>query len=581
MRKAKAKQEKRGFFGPFAYNFTCLRRNCMPHFTISRTFLFNPFELSEKDKDVFDKYLSVLESSGIAALLEGELACSGPKRERPPYDPCKLFAVIAYAFSKHSGSLRKIEESIRYDLRFIYLMEGGIPSYVTISKFLNNIIVKHRSGIFAKITSAIIERYKIDTSDCFIDGTKLEANANKYKFVWRPTAAHARLNERARELLSQYFEGVPEPKGMTSLKIANYLSGLGAMIAERGLKAEMPGKGHRAERIVKDYNALSRYLIKALEYEEREETCGPGRNSYFKTDVDATAMCLKEDYYSGLGSDMHAAYNVQIIVSKGLVLDYYVSQDRNDTRAFKPALEKMLGDYGDLPKRLCADSGYGSLGNYLYLKEKGIGNYVKYVSWQSEVSGKAQRLFKFDGESLVCLAGKSAKPSAELRGRHPKRKGDRFYVIDGCKGCRRKSVCFALIKDKKATSRVFETSPVLTAFKDEAMSNLLSPKGIEMRVNRSAQAEGAFGVIKQDMDYERVRRRGLEKVDLELMMTLLGYNIRKLFRLISGKAKLDYWIAPENLQPEKLRKPSGKAPRKRKKGANEALRTSYKRKKRR
>ncbi len=71
-----------------------------------------------------------------------------------------------------------------------------------------------------------------------------------------------------------------------------------------------------------------------------------------------------------------------------------------------------------------------------------------------------------------------------------------------------------------------------------------------MRINRSSQVEGAFGVIKQDMDYERVRRKGLENVSCECMLVCLGYNIRKLFTLIVGKGKIDYWIAHDGLEAE-------------------------------
>ena len=74
-----------------------------------------------------------------------------------------------------------------------------------------------------------------------------------------------------------------------------------------------------------------------------------------------------------------------------------------------------------------------------------------------------------------------------------------------------------------------------------------------MRINRSSQVEGAFGVIKQDMDYERVRRKGLENVSCECMFVCLGYNIRKLFTLISGKGKIDYWIAPDGLEAEVIK----------------------------
>ena len=114
----------------------------------------------------------------------------------------------------------------------------------------------------------------------------------------------------------------------------------------------------------------------------------------------------------------------------------------------------------------------------------------------------------------------------------------------------------------------------LTFYRQEAFENLLSVKGIEMRVNRSAQVEGTYGVIKEDMDYTRLRRTTMEKVETEFMLTFLGYNIRKLFRFFEEKTKLNYWIAPDNLKPETKKKPSAKrlskrASKKKKKSVND------------
>lgn len=75
------------------------------------------------------------------------------------------------------------------------------------------------------------------------------------------------------------------------------------------------GKGKCLTKEQKNYNLAYQYLIKLLEYEEKEQICGENRNSYFKTDKDATAMVLKEDYYSKLSHDFHAGYNIQVMVS--------------------------------------------------------------------------------------------------------------------------------------------------------------------------------------------------------------------------------------------------------------------------
>ena len=60
------------------------------------------------------------------------------------------------------------------------------------------------------------------------------------------------------------------------------------------------------------------------------------------------------------------------------------------------------------------------------------------------------------------------------------------------------------------------------------------------------------------MDYERVRRKGLENVSCECMLVCLEYNIRKLFTLIAGKGKIDDWIAPDGLEAELPKTPKMK-----------------------
>ena len=552
----------------------------MPYFNIEKIFLFPSYDLSVEEKNIFDIYLSILEDSGVGTIIE-----NATKKKyyagRHPYNPYRLFATIIYGFSKHSGSVREIEESIKYDIRFMYLMEQERPSYVTISSFLNNVVVPHQNEIFSKIISSIIRYFDIDIDDVFLDGTKFEANANKYKFVWKPTAFHKKLNQNIKLLLEKYNILLPSKDNFTSKEIGEYLNILLGKAKEQGLDLfEIKiGKGHKTIQIVKDIKLLNSYLNKMLEYEEKEEICGD-RNSYYKTDVDATAMCLKEDYYSGLGSNMHAGYNVQLMVSKGFILAYYVGQERNDFYEFIPTIERFYTNYGFYPKRLCADSGYGSLTNYRYLKEHSIENYVKYNMWRNDVSGLNVDYFYFnEHHQLICLNNKVAKETDNYNGRHSHSKSNKFYVIENCRRCKYKELCFIPIKNKKTFVRVFETNEEMYRYKKEARENLLSTKGIEMRVNRSSQVEGTFGIIKQDMNYERIRRRGITKVSAEIMLVCLGYVIRKTFGLITGKGSIDYWKAPEGLKEETI--PSLNIEKiinkKREKGKNETLRKSYKR----
>ena len=552
----------------------------MAYFTDFQDYFFLCSDISPEEKRKLNDYLQILENSGVGEIIAEAINKDPEKGGRPSYNPYRLFAAMLYAFSKHSGSLRRIEDSIRFDTRFIYLMEQKVPSYSTISRFCNNIVVARQRKILSCVTKEIIRKYGIDTSDTFVDGTKLEANANKYKFVWKPRKNHERLNEGLRAILSTYFLLPPRKKDFVSKEVAEYLSKLREKIETMGIPI-VSGSGHRQAPIVRAYHVLEKMLLKKLQYEEIEAICGPERNSYFKTDKDATAMCLKSDYYSGLGSNMHAAYSLQILVSKGLILDFLVSQDRSDSKTLIPLLDHYYADYGSFPTRLCTDSGYGSLDNYRHIASKGIGNYVKPQIWQKMICGEYVDLYRFDEEkNLICMNGRKAV-LLEAGRTHSRGKETKFYHIENCRGCKFKPYCMRSIADKKRQDRVFEVCYDLYEFKNQAIANLLSPKGIEMRVNRSAQVEGAFGVIKQDMDYDRVRRKGLDNVSSECMLVCLGYNIRKLFSFIDGKGKTDYWIAPDGLEPETPKKANLKKLMKKKMtGRNEELRESYRYRKR-
>ena len=555
----------------------------MPYFINLQNKLFHSSELSIEEMIKLDKFLLLLEESGVGKIIEEATKTDRSKGGRNPYNPYRLFATIIYGFSKHSGSLRKIEESINFDLRFIYLMDNFKPTHVTISKFLNNVVVKFQQEIFISITKTIIDKYNICIDDVFLDGTKLEANANKFKFVWKPTTFKKNLYLKIRNLLLSYFHLSDNKTSFVSKEVGDYLQELLNVISSKGIDTTdlKRGKGVRNPPIVKDYFLLSDYLIKLLTYEEQEEICGPNRNSYYKTDIDATAMCLKEDYYSGLGSNMHAGYNFQLLVSKGIILHYFVCQDRNDMTTLIPFLSSFNSLYGFFPKRLCADSGYGSFSNLQFVYDNNIHSFIKTLDWVSLLSGDSIQLFHFDeNNNLFCLNNKMAQKLDYYYGRHPHGKYS-FYLISSCHRCKFKSICQKSLKSIK-NERVFETNSDFYSLRQLNINNLLSPKGIEMRVNRSSQVEGAFGVIKQDMDYERVRRKGIDNVSAEIMLVCLGYNIRKLFLLLSNKAKLDYWVAPIDLQSESLPIPNFKKLLKnesKKKGKNASLRTSYKHKK--
>ena len=114
-------------------------------------------------------------------------------------------------------------------------------------------------------------------------------------------------------------------------------------------------------------------------------------------------------------------------------------------------------------------------------------------------------------------------------------------------------------KNRDKDYRIVELNPDYELLKEKARINLLNPKGIEIRINRSIQVEGTYGQLKQNMQYVRIRRRGLEKVSCEIMLMCLGRNVRKFFALLdSGNVKSKYWEKFDDLKSEKLPFPKQK-----------------------
>ena len=525
----------------------------MEYFTIKRELFLVPQPNIAEEYKKIDKFMKVLEKAGIYEFIENvnkkEEICKG----RIGYNPYNLFATIIYCFSKFKGTLRDIEDKCTFDLRVNYIMEGKIPNYSTICLFINNYILPYQYEIFTLINKQIIKELNLNIDNVYDDGTKIEANANKYKFVWKPKKYHENLDKKIKEFISNIGYNIKfDNDKLISSKEFNEI--LNDYVVQENINIyNIPsGPGCRRNIAQKNYLLGFEYLTKLLEYEEKEKVCGEKRNSYYKTDNDATAMVLKEDYYSKLSHDFHAGYNVQVMVSSLLILMYGVFQDRDDHYTFIPMNDKFKEYYGFYPKNECADSGYGIYINYEYIKKHNIGNYIKYQSWQGEATGKYPRLFNINkNNDVICLNSKIGEEYDKKS--HSRIKNGKYYIFYGCNTCKYSYKCKEFIKgeNKNNDYRIKELSIEYELLKEEAKNNLLSPKGIELRINRSIQVEGTFGQIKQNMNYERIRRRGLNKVSCEIMLMCLGVNIRRYFNSFDkNKFKNNCWSTPEDLHTE-------------------------------
>lgn len=527
----------------------------MSYFTTRDTFFVVPLNMSDEEIKKIDFLASILEKSGVGKVIE-ESKFKSSEIGRNSYNPYKLFMAIIYCFAMHKGTLRNIEEMCKYDLRVNYILNQETPSYKTIHEFINCVIKPNTYKIFTLITSTIISELKIDISNQYLDGTKIEANANKYKFVYKPRKHRKNLDIKIKALINELK--VPYKLSGDLIGAAELNMYLKQYEKQENIKVEdiKTGKGIKLSKAQKLIIYGYKCLNKLLEYEEKEVICGPNRNSYYKTDHDATAMALKSDYYSGHGSNMKAAYNVQFIVSSGLVTFFGIFQDRTDYYTLIPLLDKYELYYGKYPTNLCADSGYGIYKNYEYINKHSINNYIKFLNWNGRSNGKNPQIFFFNENKtgFKCLNGFNGEVIDFDFGHHQRIKGSKLYLFKGCLNCPYEYKCREKIKDRTTNYRKYELNIKEQLYREQAKENLLSIKGIEIRVNRSIQVEGTFGDLKQNLGYVRFRRRGLDGVLVEIMMMCLAINIRKLFSIYK-KDKIEslYWKVKDDTKPEEFK----------------------------
>ncbi len=522
----------------------------MPHFTTKQGALFYCYAIDVEQTAKIDKFLKILEDSGVSEIIDRVFV--EKDFGRPGLNPYLLFAAIVYGFAFGSPTLRELETSCAYDVRFMYITNGVQPDHSSFSRFINKVIKPYTDEIFSKVTKAYLKFCRITNEECHIDGTKFEARPNKYKVVWKPTIFHTKLCGKVRTLLKNLSldANVSDNDIFPSILIANKLHEAEDLPRPENIK--------ECKILDTKIENLEGYLFKALEYEEKEAICGVNRNSYYKTDHDATAMCLKEDYYSGLGSNLHAAYQMQTVVSHGFVVSYYVSQDRTDIYTFIPTLNRFHEMYGCYPKRITADAGYGCKDNYKFCRDNNIEAFIKYQNWTGEASGRRPATYELQPDGLIKCVNGIIGQRVELKDRHHKIKNGSFFRVMCPKNCPFMTYCRRYMKELIGSEKIFEVDTEYQKLKQEARDRLLSPKGIEMRINRSCQIEGVYGIEKYNMSYGRIRRVGISRVRTEYMLTILGLNTRKLFRVFDGRTNLNYWKAPEGLQPEKFKKPSAK-----------------------
>ena len=307
-----------------------------------------PLEI-EKLIDISDPVYTFCEVMDHIDLSGYFVEEKGYKTGRPRCDAEKLLKVILFAFMEHGFcSLREIEKLCRTDIRYMYLLdEMKAPSFATFGNFIRNELTDTIEQIFADVNAYIFEKDHVDLDHTYIDGTKIEANANKYTWVWKKSCIKNRdkMFVKISELIDSMNVEVLNLFGLKFDTREEYaIEYLETMLDKyesiTGLDKSsfVYGTGRRKSLYQKQYETLSGYCERLKNYARHIEICGESRNSYSKTDHDATFMRVKSDY---MGNDqLLPAYNLQAAVCDEYIAVIDAKPYASDIECFVPLMEK-------------------------------------------------------------------------------------------------------------------------------------------------------------------------------------------------------------------------------------------------
>ena len=473
---------------------------------------------------------------------------------RIEYSPKILLKIMVYGYMRKQISSRALEACCRENLHFIYLLEGQrAPDHNTINRFRKNILTQEAGqDILCQLVVLLHERGLLSLEAAFIDGTKIEANANKYSFVWKKATAkktdkllkkiHDELPAKLKEVGIRFH--VPEKIAVRQLK--KLWKRIHARIKADGIEL-VSGKGKRKTRLQRLSEWVDQCLAKLKQYTNDIHICG-NRNSYSKTDHDATFMHMKEDYMRN--GQLKPGYNVNVATCSDFIIGSYISSDRNDVHTLIPFMEQLQKNYaGRNIGSVVVDSGYESEENYcwfeahpeteLYVKPSNH-EVAKHRKYRTDISRRENMAYDAQTDTYTCANGKLLQKTQEKKTHTASglEITTSVYECGECDGCPLKEKCIRACGSKKPLEERHKVIYVSKRFAEQRQAmeaKISSPKGCLLRVNRSIQAEGNFAYVKQDLDFRRFLLRGSTKVAAEWLLFSLALNILHLHHKIQNR----------------------------------------------
>lgn len=506
-----------------------------------------PFELNIliPDNDSVRLVRQFVEGMNLKLLYQ-----SYSRIEKKLASPKQMLQILLYAYMNRVYSSRAIAKLCKRDINFMYLLQGKpAPNYSTIARFRTKHFGPVCKELFASHVGILSEMGELSLENIFIDGTKLESSANKYTFVWKKAVIknNARLLKKIEDVVNRIhaeFELDVTYDGTFKVRhLRKLLKVMRLYRTDNGINF-VKGSGKRKSTFQKYYEELRDYTFKLNEYANKLHICG-NRNSYSKTDHDATFMRMKEDAMRN--GQLKPGYNIQFGVDAQYVVWVTQGPQPTDTTTLIPFLNEAEDMIGRKYINVVADAGYESEENYRYLEANQQIGYIKTSNYEilktrkfkNDVGARENMPYNPETDSYTCANGKQITYDGIRRS-----KSKTGYLIEkACYSCKECAGCpckFKCIKGNNSKtpmeqrSKHFEVSKYFQEQRKLDLERITSEKGKLLRMNRSIQAEGAFGDVKADMRFRRFLCKGQYNILAETMLLAMGRNIKKLHNKIQA-----------------------------------------------
>ena len=462
--------------------------------------------------------------------------------------PRQLLKIVLYANMNCIYSSREIEKACRRDINFMYLLGGAsAPDHSTIARFRSIHFAQISEDIMGQFTKYLAYNNEISKDTLFIDGTKIEAAANRYTFVWRKS-----IEKNVSKMINQIPDFVLKCEQDFGIKIIyknkikmyhlkKLMKKLRKVSKDEGV-IFVYGKGKRKSSIQKSIEKLSKYIDRLKKYTKDIHTMGE-RNSFSKTDKDATFMRMKEDHMKN--GQLKPAYNIQVGVDSEYVVWLSAGPQPTDTTTLIPFLNNIEKYTEFKYLKIVADAGYESEENYVFIEGNNQLSFIKTSNYETSKTRKYKNdigrvdnmTYNPEEDYYICKNNKKLRPinTKNRKSKTGYKSEITCYSCEDCSNCEFKRSCIKGNNSKtpieERTKRV-EISKLFHEKRKENLERIISPEGCELRMNRSIQAEGAFAQIKHNMNFKRFLSRGNKNVLSECILVALAYNVSKLHNKI-------------------------------------------------